>query len=86
MTPRRAIDEDLWTLRGCGKASVATFAERAGCTEVVARNRLNRLVAEGHATRWRTRGSTGYVYAITTPGPMQVLAGGRYRDRTPVTA
>jgi DNA-binding IclR family transcriptional regulator len=63
-----------------GQCTIGTFAERTHCSEKTARRRLERLVKEGYAAKFKGgRYSRGYRYAITTPGDLQILTGRRSR-------
>jgi hypothetical protein len=73
---RRPLDEDLQVLGSVGQTTTWEFAERIGCSEQMARNRLNRLVAAGHAEKFMGRGSRSHTYVVTVkPGDVQIVTG-----------
>jgi DNA-binding MarR family transcriptional regulator len=67
------VAEDAKTLRLMGQASPLTYAERVGCSEKTASNRLKRLVEWGYAERWRERDARSYRYTITIPPGAQLV-------------
>jgi DNA-binding Lrp family transcriptional regulator len=84
---RRPIEEDVEALRLVGQTTAWTFAERVGCSEQVARKRLNRLVRDGYAERFTgPRGTRGFLYVMTVPAGMTVEAFRMSRKkRSPLT-
>jgi predicted transcriptional regulator len=78
----RPLDGDVKTLRLVGQTTVWEYAERVGCSEQVARIRLNRLVGEGMAEKFRgPRGTLGYTYVLTAPAAAKLVSGRRKRER-----
>jgi len=71
---RRPLDDELLVLRTLGQTTVGEFAERRGISEQAARMRLNRLVADGDAERFRVPRQYGFAYVATMPANVTVVA------------
>jgi hypothetical protein len=60
--PAEKEARDLEMLRDLGQAKTWEYAERAGCSEQTAKNRLRRLFEAGHTHRYKERGQIGWTY------------------------
>jgi predicted transcriptional regulator len=58
----RRIAEDLEALRLMGAVMTWQYAERVGCAEQTAKNRLRKLHEAGLADRHRERAQIGWTY------------------------
>ncbi len=58
----RRIGEDCEALRLMGAVMTWEYADRVGCSEQIAKNRLRVLYEKGMATRKRERGQIGWTY------------------------
>jgi len=60
--PADKAARDRKALAALGQAKSWEYAQRVGCSEQTAKNRLRRLYEAGLATRRRDRGEVGWTY------------------------
>ncbi len=72
--PEQRIQEDRERLRLLGQTDRFVWAEKFGCSEKTANQRLGRLVEAGYAERYRQRGASAYTYTITIPPGAQIVS------------